>query len=269
MRIKKMKRWAGILAAIFWLLFPLLEKEGLLSSPLKLPEKDLLEVKVYQLIIDPASMQPVVLLTDFQQEKALLIWIGPFEANAIQAELQGLKHHRPLTHDLLERIIQKTGGSIQRVVITHSQDGIYFATLIMKKNSRTMEFDARPSDSIVLALKFKAPIFVSRKLFQEMSIALKEPKGSEEIYGLTLQDLTPLLAQSFSFTSTKGALVAEVQQGSKAERDGVKQGDIFVEVGGETISDTASFKKALAVSKGPVQAKIFRQGSFLFLTLNP
>ncbi|MGQ9694400.1 MAG: bifunctional nuclease domain-containing protein [Thermodesulfobacteriota bacterium] len=233
------------------------------------PEGDIQELKVFQLIVDPASQQPVVLLTDLNQERALLIWIGPFEANAIQSELQGIKHHRPLTHDLLEMVIQKIGGRVERIIITHSKDGIYFAKLIMQKNNVPLEFDARPSDSIVLALKFKAPIFVSRQLFQEMAIPLKETKGVEEIYGLSIQDLTPELAQSFSFSSTKGALIAEVQTGSKAEKDGLKGGDILVELASEAIADSDSFKKALTKSKGPLRAKIFRQGQFLFLTLNP
>ncbi len=262
--------WGGkILIAIMSLFFLRGELVFGATSPAVPPEGEVQEVKVFQLIVDPASQQPVVLLTDHNQERALLIWIGPFEANAIQSELQGIKHHRPLTHDLLEKLIHKIGGRVQRIIITHSKEGIYFATLIMKKNNVTWEFDARPSDSIVLALKFKAPIFVSRKLFQEMAISLKETKGAEEIYGLSIQDLTPELAQSFSFPSTKGSLVAEVQPGSKAEKDGVKGGDIIVEVGPEAISDSASFKNALAKSKGPLKAKIFRQGKFLSLTLNP
>ncbi len=255
--------------AIMGLLFLQWETAFCATSPLPPPEGDVHEVKVFQLIVDPTSQQPVVLLTDQNQERALLIWIGPFEANAIQSELQGIKHHRPLTHDLLEKIIHKIGGRVQRIIITHSKDGIYFATLIVKKNNLTLEFDARPSDSIVLALKFKAPIFVSRKLFQEMAISLKETKGAEEIYGLSIQDLTPELAQSFSFSSTKGALVAEVQPGSKAEKDGLKGGDILVELANEVIANTDSLKKALTKSKGPLRAKIFRQGQFLFLTLNP
>ncbi len=258
-----------IILAIIGLIFLRGEMIFCLTSPLAFSEKDWQEVKVFQLIVDPISQQPVVLLTDQNQERALLIWIGPFEANAIQSELQGIKHHRPLTHDLLEKVIQKISGQVWRVIITHSKDGIYFATLIIKKNDATWEFDARPSDSIVLALKFKAPILVARKLFQEMAISLKEVKGVEEIYGLTIQDLTPELAQSFSFPSTKGALVAEVQPGSKAEKDGFKGGDILVELASEAITDSDSLKKLLAKSKGPLPAKIFRQGQFLSLTLNP
>ncbi len=148
-----MNKGERILIAIMWLF--LLWGELAFSAPASLspPEGEVQEVKVFQIIVDPTSQQPVVLLTDQNQERTLLIWIGPFEANAIQSELQGIKHHRPLTHDLLEKVIHKIGGQVQRIIITHSKDGIYFATLIMKKNNVTLEFDARPSDSIVLALK--------------------------------------------------------------------------------------------------------------------
>ncbi len=231
-------------------------------------QKEFLQVKVHQLVIDPTTMQPVVFLADSLEERALPIWIGPFEANAINAVIQGTQPPRPLTHDLLETIIRKTNGKVQRIVITHSKDGLYYATMVVEKEGTMVEIDARPSDSIVMALKFKAPIYVSKNLFREMAIPLGEQKEIEERYGLSIQELTPLLAESFSYKSTKGILVSEVRQGSLAEKDSLQRGDIFAEIGGETIVDVMSFKGALAKSKLTVQAKVFRQGHFLSLTLH-
>jgi bifunctional DNase/RNase len=245
--------------------------EGTLAkvlAPVILEQKDLLEVKVHQVILDPTSNQPVVLLADSPGERVMLIWIGHCEANAIFAELQGIKHDRPLTHDLAERIIQKANGKIRRVVITHRKENTYYATMVLEWGGSPIEIDARPSDSIVMALKFKAPIFVSKALFNEMAMPLGEQKGVEEQYGLTLQELTPLLAKSFSFGSTSGALVSDVRQGSRAEKDGLKRGDIFVEAGGESVKDAGTLKDVLARSKTPVQAKIFRKGDFLSITLH-
>ncbi|MDP3040390.1 MAG: bifunctional nuclease family protein, partial [Deltaproteobacteria bacterium] len=156
-------------------------------------QKEFLQVKVHQLVIDPTTMQPVVFLADSLEERALPIWIGPFEANAINAVIQGTQPPRPLTHDLLENIIRKTNGKVQRIVITHSKDGIYYATMVVEKEGTMVEIDARPSDSIVMALKFKAPIYVSKNLFREMAIPLGEQKEIEERYGLSIQELTPLL----------------------------------------------------------------------------
>ena len=88
----------------------------------------LLPVKVFRLILDPMSQHPVVILADTLEERALPIWIDSFEANAIQSELEGIKHRRPLTHDLLERIIQQTNAKIHQIVITQLKDNIYYAT---------------------------------------------------------------------------------------------------------------------------------------------
>ena len=239
------------------------------STPLALEQNELLQVKVHLLSVDPANSQPMVFLADSLEERALPIQIGLFEANAIYSEIQGIKHRRPLTHDLLERIIRKANGKIHRIIITHLKEGIYYATIVMERGSSLVEIDARPSDSIVMALKFKAPIFVSKTLFKNMAIPLGEQKEIEEQYGLTLQDLTPSLAQCFSFRSTHGALVSGVRKGSCAEKDGIKRGDIFVEVGGQTVEDVMFMKDALARSKTAVQAKIFRKAHFLSITLHP
>jgi S1-C subfamily serine protease len=139
----------------------------------------------------------------------------------------------------------------------------------MERGGSLVEIDARPSDSIVMALKFKAPIFVSKALFRDMAIPLKEQKKIEEQYGLTLQELTPSLAESFSFGSTRGVLVSDVRKGSRAEKDGIERGDIFVEVGGQTVDGVMFMKDALAKSKTDVGARIFRKAHFLSITLHP
>jgi bifunctional DNase/RNase len=238
-------------------------------SLVALEQKELLQVKVHGPVVGPTSKQPVVLLADSLEEYALPIWIGLFEANAIYSEIRGIKHRRPLTHDLLERIIQKANGKIHRIVITHQKEGIYYATIVMEKGGSLVEIDARPSDSIVMALKFKAPIFVSKSLFTEMAIPLGEHKEIEERYGLSLQELNPSLAQYFSFGSTHGVLVSEVRKGSRAEKDGIERGDIFVEVGGQSVEDVMKLKDALAKGKTAVQARIFRKAHFLSITLHP
>jgi bifunctional DNase/RNase len=229
---------------------------------------ELLQVKIQRLTLDPSSNQPVVFLTDLQENRALLIWIGPCEANAMNAEMEGTKHPRPQTHDLLQGIIQKMKARIQKIVITHSKDGIYFANLVLEREGKVIEIDARPSDSMVLALKAKAPVFVASKMFQEMSVSLKEERGGEAQYGITAQELTSSLAQSFSFQSTRGVLVSDVRAGSPAEKDGLQRGDIIAEIGGEATPDVKSLRAALKKMKEPIKARIFRKGEFMPLTLH-
>jgi len=240
------------------------------EAKVRLSDKtDLLQVKVHRLIVDPASNQPVVLLSDPLEEWVLLIWIGLFEASAIDSEMQGVKHQRPLTHDLLERVIKKVSGKIRHIAITHFEEGIYYATIVIEKEGTLIEIDARPSDSIVMALKFNAPIFVSRAIFKEMAIPIGDKKEIDEKYGLTLQDLTPLLAKSFSSGSTRGVLVSQVRKGSRAEKDGIERGDIFLEVSGQPVVDVKALREVLGKIKTPVKARIMRKAHIISITLNP
>jgi hypothetical protein len=269
MKRGKMRLFISAWLLLVALLWPSGEAVAGESKPVTLDQKELLQVKVYQLIVDPTTQQPVVFLTDRSEKRALLIWIGPFEANAILSEIQGQSNQRPLTHDLLGRIIRKTQGNISRIVITHLKGSVYYAKIEMERESSHIEIDARPSDSIVMALKFKAPIFVSRKLFKDMAVPLKEVRDIEGHYGVTMQDLTPSLIQSFSFGTTEGVLISNVLKGSQAEKDGIERGDIFVEIGGRAIEDITVMKDVLTKSKIAVQAKIFRSAHFISITLHP
>ena len=240
------------------------------SSDQVLEKNELLQVKVHRLIVDPKSKQPVVSLSDSHEQRALLIWIDFFEARAIYSEMQGIQHRRPLTHDLLERVIHKIDGKIHHIVITHTAENIYFATLVIERKDSLVEIDARPSDSIVMALKFKAPIFVSRALFKDMAVPVEGDQALEEAeYGLILQDLTPSLAKYLSFESNQGVLVSGVKKGSRAEKDGIEEGDIFIEVDGQVIEDVLSMKDVLAKRKPSVKARIFRKTRYLSITLHP
>ena len=234
-----------------------------------LDQKELIEVKIYRITVDPKSENPVVILADSSEEQALIIWIGFFEARALSMEMQGINPPRPLTHDLLENLIHKTKSKVHHIVITHIKENTYYAKIVMEIGSTIVEMDARPSDSIVMALKFKAPIFVSKDLFKEMAIPLGGQEEIEKQYGLTIQDLTPSLVQVFSFPETHGVLVSDVRKGSDAEKDGIKRGDIFVEVGGRAVEDVTIMKDALATTKTPVEATIFRKAHFLKITLHP
>ena|GEM_PF-68075 len=231
-------------------------------------QEDLLRVDVRDLIIDPLSKKPVVVLSDDADHRAIYIWIGDVEARAIYMEIKGITNPRPLTHDLLAKVVQSVNGKIQRIVITHIEENIYFAKLIIKKGDSLVDIDARPSDSIVMALKFEAPIFVSRDLYEKMAIPIGEQKDIEQEYGLTLQDLTPSLAEYLAFESGQGVLVSGVQPGSRAEEDGIKAGDIFAKIAGEAVADVSDMRAVLEKSQTAVKARIFRKDRWLSITLH-
>lgn len=127
----------------------------------------MVKAKINGLALDVTSNSPVVVLAPENSEKVLPIWIGHFEAWAIAMELSGVPAKRPMTHDLLSRIIETTGSTVEKIEVTELKEQTFFATIYLQRNGKIHEIDARPSDSIALALKTKAPIFVNEELFQD------------------------------------------------------------------------------------------------------
>jgi bifunctional DNase/RNase len=233
-----------------------------------LGKEELVRVSIQKLIVDPATRNPVVTLSDPEKKRALFIWIGPSEARAIYAELQGIKHFRPLTHDLLAGVINELNGEVHRIVITHAKENVFYATIMIEKDGSLVEIDARPSDSLVMALKFEAPVFVTKTLFEKMSLPMKEKAGIEDEYGLALQELTPEIAEYLSFPPKRGVMVSGIRKGSQAANDGLQMGDIIVDIGGQIIENVLSLKKVFAETKAPVKARIFRNSRFMTFTLH-
>jgi hypothetical protein len=130
----------------------------------------MMEVRVAHLGLDRTTNTPVVILQEQQGERILPIWIGPAEASAIAMELAGVKFSRPLTHDLLKQVIVGLGAELRKVIITQVKDNTYFAELHVYRGDSVIQIDARPSDSIALALRLKAPIFTSENLLELTSI---------------------------------------------------------------------------------------------------
>jgi bifunctional DNase/RNase len=127
----------------------------------------MVEVKVAHLGLDRQTSTPVVILQEKDGERVLPIWIGPSEASAIAMELAGVKFARPLTHDLVKQIIVGLGGQLNRVLITRMEESTYYAELHIHRNNHVVQVDARPSDSIAVALRLDAPIFTDEALFDD------------------------------------------------------------------------------------------------------
>ena len=126
----------------------------------------MIEAKINGLALDMTTNSPVVILSSSDSDRMLPIWIGHYEALAIAMELSGLSSKRPLTHDLLRSVISAMGGKVQKVEVTELVSQTFFAKLYIELNGSVVHVDARPSDSIALALKTKVPLFVAEELFQ-------------------------------------------------------------------------------------------------------
>lgn len=124
----------------------------------------MIRMEVAHLGLDRASNTPVVVLREAGGERTLPIWIGAPEAQAIALELKGERPPRPMTHDLLKALLVGLGGELRRVSISGLRENTYLATLLVYRGESVFELDARPSDSIALALRTKAPIFAGEDL---------------------------------------------------------------------------------------------------------
>lgn len=130
----------------------------------------MVEVKVARLGLDSASNSYVVILQEKEGERLLPIWIGQPEAESIVMEMNHIKPPRPLTHDLCKRLIVGMGASLAGVQITKVQDNTYFAELHIRRGDEVFQIDARPSDSIAIALRLAAPIFAQESLLTTFGV---------------------------------------------------------------------------------------------------
>lgn len=146
----------------------------------------MVEVKVQSLGLDKTSNTPVVILQERDGARVLPIWIGPGEASAIAMELAGMKFSRPLTHDLFASVIVGLGGSLQRVMITKVVENTYYAELIIQRDAELISVDARPSDSIAIALRMSASIYTTDDLLEHTSIEVTD--ASEQEFGAEAEE---------------------------------------------------------------------------------
>ena len=141
----------------------------------------LVEVRVQSLALDRSTNTPVVILQEVDGERVLPIWIGPGEASAIAMQLADMEFARPLTHDLLCSVLKGLGGALQKVIITKVESSTYYAELIVRRNGEVFSLDARPSDSIAVALRVEARIFAQDDLLEEATIEIADDESTAEM----------------------------------------------------------------------------------------
>lgn len=139
----------------------------------------LVEVKVQSLGLDRSTNTPVVILQECGGERVLPIWIGPGEASAIAMQLAAMQFARPLTHDLLVSLLKGLGGKVQKVLITRVEKSTYYAELIVQRNGQVFSVDARPSDSIAVALRVDARIYAQDTLLEQATVEVTEDESAK------------------------------------------------------------------------------------------
>jgi bifunctional DNase/RNase len=139
----------------------------------------MIKVRVQSLGLDRQNKSPVVILKEDEGERMLPIWIGPAEASAIAVEMAGMKFPRPLTHDLFPALIRGMGGTLTRVLITRVQENTYFAELVIQRGDEVFTVDARPSDSIAIALRTHAELFAGEELLSDTVLEMHDSSSED------------------------------------------------------------------------------------------
>jgi bifunctional DNase/RNase len=216
------------------------------------------ESRIKTLLIDPSTQTPVVVLETIADKRPLPIWIDVPEARAIALELEHVSLPRPLTHDLIRNILQSVGATVQRVTITELRNNTYFAILALLVRDKVVQVDSRPSDAIAVALRMKAPIFVSAQVLSKSKPLPAQAGRAEQTQrklGMQAQDLTPELAKLFDNQQHKGVVVTDVSVGA-AMKAGLQRGDIIIKANDQTIASTSDLEVALQAAKTSLQIKL-------------
>jgi len=130
----------------------------------------MVEVAIDSVRISLMSQHRIVVLKDLETSRFLPIWIGPFEADAITIELQGVEVARPLTHDLLRSVVDKMGGEVEQVAITDLKNDTFYAEITLSVDGNHLHIDSRPSDAIALAVRTHVPVFVADQVMVQAAI---------------------------------------------------------------------------------------------------
>lgn len=151
--------------------------------------------------LDTRTGSPIVVLHDRDNRRALPIWIGSAEASAIIRKIENIPVSRPMTHDLIVDVVEKTGFNITRILINDVDEETYIATIYLQKDDKDsqnsdvpeMTLDARPSDAIAVAIRVDAPIYVTANVLAHGSVSCDSAKDEEEAQEFRnfIQDIQP------------------------------------------------------------------------------
>lgn len=151
-----------------------------MASEEPLPGTKLVEMVVESVRVHMLSSRHVVILKETERDRYLPIWIGPWEASAIAMKLQGLAPDRPLTHDLFAAALEGLGARVDRVIISSLAEETFHARLLLEQDGRTVEVDARPSDSLALAVRAGGRIFVVESVLDQAALGADGGVGDDE-----------------------------------------------------------------------------------------
>lgn len=142
------------------------EADEVPGEPIELGEPVEVQIEGVFAAEQDGNVQRIVLLSD--GERKLPIIIGPFEAQAIIMAMEGSQPDRPMTHDLIKTMVERLGGTLDRIVIDDIWSTTYYAKIYLRKGNEEYEVDSRPSDAIAVAVRFDCSIYVAEGMLSAM-----------------------------------------------------------------------------------------------------
>lgn len=137
----------------------------------------MIEMTIDSIRVSLMNYQRVVILKEKASDRYLPIWIGPAEADAIAVKLQGVAVPRPLTHDLLNSVIDTLGAAVNSIIVNDLKNDTFFAKVILDTDGKQVEVDSRPSDALALAVRTGVPIFADESVLDKAGILLDGETG--------------------------------------------------------------------------------------------
>lgn len=150
----------------------------------------MIEMVVDSIRVSLMNYQRVVILKEKETSRYLPIWIGAAEADAIAVKLQGTSVLRPLTHDLMQSVIDALGGKVNSIIVSDLQKDVFFAKIVLNRDGEQLEIDSRPSDAIALAVRVQAPIYAEEDVLDRGGVWLDKETG-KPVTGETEQSTSP------------------------------------------------------------------------------
>jgi len=137
----------------------------------------MVEMTIDSIRVSLMNYQRVVILKEKETERYLPIWIGPAEADAIAVKLQGVTVPRPLTHDLLQSVIDGLGATVNSIIVSDLKNDTFYAKIVLNVDGGQMEVDSRPSDALALAVRTEVPIYAEEAVLDKAGILLDKETG--------------------------------------------------------------------------------------------
>ncbi|MCR4293531.1 MAG: bifunctional nuclease family protein [Candidatus Kuenenia sp.] len=128
----------------------------------------MIPISLSKIVITETSDHQVIVLKELEGKRSFPIIIGLNEAWAIDRAVKGITTPRPLTHDLITRIIESLNADVERVIISDLRNNTFYAKIVLRQDGNIIEIDSRPSDAVALAMQKNTPIFVASKVLEEV-----------------------------------------------------------------------------------------------------